>query len=68
MKRWHDFEPGQQVRRDESVETLRRHISSGHVKNVEEKRRYLREIDAFPHGVIVFVTPVRARPTRRGLS
>jgi hypothetical protein len=55
MKRWHNFEPGQRIQRDQAVETLRSHISSGRVKNVEEKERYAREIEAVPHDVIVFM-------------
>jgi hypothetical protein len=54
MKRWHDFESAQRIKRDEAVDAIRRHISSGRVKNVGEKLRYASEIEASPDEMIVF--------------
>jgi hypothetical protein len=56
VKRWHNFEPGQSYRREEVVEILRRHISSGRVEDVEEKQRYAAELEAVPDAVIKFAS------------
>lgn len=55
MKRWHDFEEGQDVRRDEVVEACRKHINTpGAVEDTEQKLRYLDEIESSSSNRIVF--------------
>jgi hypothetical protein len=51
---WHGYESGQSVKRDDVVAKCEEYISSGKVRNPEQKREQIRQIRECPHTDIIW--------------